>query len=85
MSRRGILWSQINHNALIVGFRVQMGDSFTHCHGQFTVCCIWQNARIHTDTVMPVYEAIRIQALFLWWPAGVYEQTIMGLIVQPQK
>lgn len=80
-----MLWLQINHGALIVGLGVQMGDNFTHCHGQFTLCCIWQNLLIHTDTPMPVNEAIRIQAAFQRRPAGVYEQTITGLIVQPQK
>lgn len=81
----GVLWSQINHGALIVGFGVQMGDNFTHCHGQYTLCCTWQNVLIHTDTLMPVNEAIRIQALLQQCPAGVYEQTITGLIVKPQK
>lgn len=84
-SSGGLLWSQINHGAMIVGLGVQMGDNFTYCHGQLTLCCIWQSVLIHTDTLMPVNEAIRIRALLQCCPAGVYEQTIRGLIVKPQK
>lgn len=62
-----------------------MGDNFTHCHGPFILCCTWQNVLIHTDTLMPVNEAITVQALFQRWPAWVYEQAVVGLIAEPQK
>lgn len=79
---RGILWSDINHAALIVGLGVQMGDNFTHCHGHFTLCCTWHNVLIHTDTLMPVNEAIRIQALFQRRPAGVLRASHHGINCQ---
>lgn len=69
---------------LIVVLRVQLGDNFTHCQSRFTLCCTWHNVPIHTDTLMLVDEAIRIQALFQRWPRRVYEQTIVGLIVEPR-
>ena len=65
MSRRCILWSQINHAAPII-LGVQMGDSFTRCHGPFTLCCIWQNVLIHSDTLMPVDEASSISMVACW-------------------
>lgn len=50
MSKKDVLWSQINHGALIAGLKVQMGDNFAHCDGQFTLCCTWQNMLPHWHT-----------------------------------
>lgn len=65
MSRRHMRWSQINHAGPIT-FGVQMGDSFTQCHGPFTLCCIWHNVLIHSDTLMPADEASSSSMVACW-------------------
>lgn len=59
--------------------RVQLGDYFTHCQGQFTKYCTWQKVLIHTGTLMPVNEAIRILALFQRRPSRLYKHYHHGI------